>query len=101
MVLRHGRKRSVAAIVGSHSKMPTKPASKNIVSRRVFGQPPIDARVRRVPANTRVFRLMISRRRRCNATPCVITPHAVAELFTVEVKEVGSEASVRELRGKV
>src|SRR5437667_8446909 len=98
MISRRGRKRFFQAIAGRHSKMPAKRAQQRTVSRRVFGhgkKPPcrvgLYARVsthdqQTLPLQNRAMRDYAARR---------------GWAIVIEVKEVGSGASVRELRQKL
>ena len=54
-----------------------------------------------VPVGMPVSRRAISTRYRCSAAQCATTPPVAAWTIAIDVKEVGSGASVRELRQKV
>ena len=54
-----------------------------------------------VPVCTPVSRRTISTRYRCSAAQCATTPPGAGLTIAIDVKEVGSGASVRELRQKV
>jgi putative DNA-invertase from lambdoid prophage Rac len=101
MIPPHGRKRFLPAIARSTSKMPVKRASNNAVLHRVFGQPShrrknpvrvgLYARVsthdeQTLPLQRRAMRDYVGRR---------------GWTIALEIKEVGSGASVRELRQKL
>jgi putative DNA-invertase from lambdoid prophage Rac len=81
--------------------MPPKPASKNTVSHRVFGQP---SHRRKNPVRAGLYARVSTH----DQQTLSLQRHAMRDyaarrgwIITIEVKEVGSGASVRELRGKV
>jgi putative DNA-invertase from lambdoid prophage Rac len=98
MITRHGRKRFLSASAESPSKMPRKPHLDRSVSRRVFGHG------RKTPLRAGLYaRISTHDQHTLSLQRRAMHDYAARRgwIIAIDVKEVGSGASVRELRQKV
>src|SRR5881409_3809863 len=101
MILRRGRKRILQATLRSVSQMPAKRASNGTVSRRVFGQP---SHRRNYPVRAGLYaRVSTHDQQTLPLQRRAMRDYAARRDWTiaVDIKEVGSGASVRDLREKL